>query len=194
MPRAKQNVFLLLLNVVLLLMFSCKNEIQEAMEAETGVLLPTQVIYDGNISYSSGGVITSRLRSPEIRRFQNKDSTVVYMQKGFTAVFYDSAGHFESELTAEKGTWYETRRVMYGEKNVVFRNRKGETLKTQRLTWLQDSARIITDDSITIIRPDGLIRGVGLTAAEDFSNYTIRQITGTLYVNEVPVNEEDTLP
>lgn len=63
---------------------------------------------------------------------------------------------------------------------VVFVNSRGERLDTEQITWYQDSARIYTDKAVRIQRGDNIIHGQGLVAAEDFSRYRVKRVTGTL--------------
>ena len=72
--------------------------------------------------------------------------------------------------------------------DVVFTNTRGERLETELLIWSQDSDRVWTDRPVKIVRERDILYGEGLDANEDFSRYTIRKLTGTLYVDQ-----EDTL-
>lgn len=50
--------------------------------------------------------------------------------------------------------------------------------------WNKDSARVWTDRPVKIIREHDILYGDGLDANENFSRYTIRKLTGTLYVDQ----------
>lgn len=181
MLSLKQLAFLLL---ILFGLAACQNEIKEAMQGEGRGLLPSQTTYNAAITYSSGGKITTRLFAPLMERYVTKDSTWLVMKKGFNTIFYDSTGTFQSKLKSDYGIWYERSRYILARGNVQFENVKQEILSTSELIWRQDSARIYTDKAIKIVRTDGVIYGMGLEAAEDFSQYSIKKITGELYVKE----------
>lgn len=170
--------------IIACLYTACTNEIGDAMLGEGTELLPVQTTYNAEISYSNNGVVTTRLFSPRIDHYQTKDTSYILMKQGFKAKFYDSLGHFTSELNAAQGIWFERAKIMVGEKKVNFKNLKGENLYTEKLTWYQDSAKIVTQSPVKIVRTDGVIYGKGLEAAEDFSSYSIHQITGELYVED----------
>jgi len=74
---------------------------------------------------------------------------------------------------------------MVVEQDVVFVNKRGERLETERLVWDQDSDRIWTDRPVRIRRGRDIIHGEGLDANEDFSRYRIRRITGQVFINAV---------
>ncbi|HEX4886831.1 MAG TPA: LPS export ABC transporter periplasmic protein LptC [Luteibaculaceae bacterium] len=185
-----------LLCALALFVGACNNSISEAMEGEKRQLLPTNTTYNAEVSYSNNGKLSSRLTAKVIDRYQTKDTSYVILRKGFKAEFFDSLGHSTGVLQAQYGQWLERKRIMKGKKDVVFTNYKGEQLFTQSLTWYQDSALIYTPDPVKIVRPDGTIYGIGLRAAEDFSSYTINQITGELFVTETDTSltANDTLP
>lgn len=166
------------------------------MAGEGTEILPVQTTFDAEIKYSNNGLVTTRLFSPRIDRYETKDTSYILMNKGFRAVFYDSLGNKTSELSAVKGVWYERQRIMVGKQKVSFKNVKGENLLTEQLTWYQDSARIVTDKPVQIKRNDGVFYGLGLDAAEDFSAYNIHHITGVLYVeeNDSSFTAKDSLP
>ena len=69
------------------------------------------------------------------------------------------------------------------EDQVVFTNAKGEKLETEQLTWDQDSDRVHTDRPGNVTRTNDIIYGQGLDASQDFSRYTIRHITGSLFLD-----------
>lgn len=181
---------------VILLVASCNNRISEAMEGEGTEILPVNTTYNAVITYTNNGIVTSKLYSPQIEQYLTKDTSYIIMRKGFKAQFFDSLGNYTSELRAAKGVYYDRQKIMVGEKKVNFKNLKGENLFTDKLTWYQDSARIVTQSPVKIYRPTGVIYGQGLEAAEDFSNYSIHKITGTVYVqdDDTTFTENDSLP
>jgi len=73
---------------------------------------------------------------------------------------------------------------MIARDSVVFVNDADETLKTEELIWVQDSAIVYTDKFVTIERSTGVIYGKGLVANENFTNYEIQQTAGEFYLDE----------
>jgi LPS export ABC transporter protein LptC len=68
--------------------------------------------------------------------------------------------------------------------NVYMENAKYERLLTPSLTWNVRSKRIYTDQPIQIKTVDNTISGVGFDSDENFSNYTIRKVTGIVSVDD----------
>jgi hypothetical protein len=73
---------------------------------------------------------------------------------------------------------------MQASEDVILKNTKGEQLNTEELIWYQDSAKIVTDKFVQITRADGVLFGKGLESDDRFQSYTIKQITGDLYLKE----------
>lgn len=63
-------------------------------------------------------------------------------------------------------------------------NSKNEIMETQELTWEMRTKRINTDKPIKIRTPDNIISGIGFDSDEDFSNYTIRKVSGVVAVDD----------
>ena len=57
-------------------------------------------------------------------------------------------------------------------------------MESQELTWNIKTKRVWTDKAIRIKTPDNIINGIGFDADEDFSNYTIRKVTGIVSVDD----------
>jgi hypothetical protein len=74
--------------------------------------------------------------------------------------------------------------------HVVINNQlKGELIKTDEFTWLPSEKRIFTTKPVSIKTRTDIIHGVGLDAAQDFSTYSLRQVTNSvLTVDELPAN------
>jgi len=68
--------------------------------------------------------------------------------------------------------------------NVSFKNDEGEHLETEKLIWYEKTAKIIAEDWVTITTPNEIITGYGLEADEDFSNYTISNISGIVNIED----------
>ncbi|HRN36010.1 MAG TPA: hypothetical protein PLL18_03765, partial [Flavobacteriales bacterium] len=74
-------------------------------------------------------------------------------------------------------------RLMSVMDRVMFTNARGEQLETEKLIWMQDSGKVYTDLPVKITRAHDIIYGQGLDAAEDFSSYVVRKVTGSLFLD-----------
>ncbi|MFB6306701.1 MAG: LPS export ABC transporter periplasmic protein LptC [Flavobacteriales bacterium] len=167
-------VFILLLIASLV---SCKNDLNKIEEVKSKDNKAIQTVYDSEIIYSDSAKVKAKLISSELNKYGGKNPYIKFVN-GFQLNFYDQNEEVYSKLSAEKGKILEKENKMLARKNVRFENEKGETLHTEELIWLQKTGKIYTDKFVKVEREDGILYGKGLTAKEDFSKYTIKEITG----------------
>jgi lipopolysaccharide export system protein LptC len=60
---------------------------------------------------------------------------------------------------------------------------KKETLRTEELFWNKQTRKIHTDKFVTIQTETEILKGTGLTANQDFSDYNITNPTGVFSIN-----------
>jgi LPS export ABC transporter protein LptC len=171
------------LALVAAVMSACKNDLDQIAAVELPGPLPDRVTTDAEYLYSDSGIVRNRLRAGTISEWGEPDRRTE-LSGGLELFFFDAHGAQTSQLTARRGIIEERARRMEVLENVVFVNQKGERLETERLVWVQDSARIRTDQAVRIQRGNDVIHGTGLDAAEDFSSYVIRRVTGTVQLAE----------
>lgn len=175
---------LLLLHAGWILLSSCKNDLDRVAAVEVTADAPDRTTTNAEYFYSDSGITRNRLRAGRIDEYTTGKEQRTEISDGLELVFFDARGRQGSVLTARRGRiWPDGRRMRVNEQ-VVFVNRKGERLETEELTWIQDSARVHTDKPVKIVRKGDILYGRGLDAAEDLSEYTIREITGSLFVEQ----------
>ena len=165
------------------MLFSCKNDLDKVAAIEMPGTVPDRVTEQAEYLYTDSGVVRNRLRAARITEW-GPPAKRTEVDGGLELVFNDAQGRRTSVLTAQRGLMDpgQQRMEVFGE--VVFVNAKGERLETEQLTWEQDSARVRTDKAVRIQRGGDVIHGQGLVAAEDFSRYVIKRVTGTLHLGD----------
>ncbi len=168
----------------LLALLSCKNDLDELASIEIDARSPDRITTQAEYYYSDSGHVRNRLRAGRVEEYlpQNDEHTDFF--QGVELTFFDATGQPGSRLTAERGRMDPKRHRMQVDEHVVFTNVRGERLETEQLIWDQDSDRVFTDKPVRITRAQDIIYGQGLDANQDFSRYTIRRITGTIFVAE----------
>lgn len=166
----------------LLALFSCKNDLDELASIEIDARSPDRITTQAEYYYSDSGHVRNRLRAGRVEEYLAQNDEHTEFSQGVELTFFDALGRPGSHLTAERGRMDPKRHRMQVEDHVVFTNARGERLETEQLTWNQDSDRVFTDRPVRITRSQDIIYGQGLDADQDFSRYTIRRITGTIFV------------
>jgi len=136
------------------------------------------------INYTLGGKIKAILKSPLMLRVQD---TIVYVEfpKTLLADFYSEQGVAESKMTSLYGKYKENESIIYLRDSVVVINfAKGDTLYCDELYWDRNrkGAEFYTDKPVRIRTKTQLINGMGMEAPQDFKDYFIKQVTGSLTV------------
>jgi LPS export ABC transporter protein LptC len=160
---------------------SCSNDLDKVAAIELEADSPDRVTSQAEYLYTDSGRVRNRLRAGRIAEWINEPKRTE-ISEGLEVVFFDAEGRPGSTLTARRGLILPGQKRMEAYENVVFVNDKGERLETEQITWDRDSARVRTDKPVRIRRGEDIIHGNGLDATEDFSRYTIRNITGILYL------------
>ena len=68
--------------------------------------------------------------------------------------------------------------------NVVIRNINGDILETDLLNWDENKQEIYTDDFVKITTKSEVIYGQGFVSNQNFSKYTIKNIKGTILLED----------
>lgn len=162
---------------------SCKNDLDSVAAVDLHADGPDRTSTEVEYFYSDSAIVRNRLRAARVEEYMTKPERTE-LTGGIELVFFTASGAEGSKLTAQRGTIRSAERLMRVAGDVVFVNTKGETLRTEELHWVQDSAIIRTDKPVTIERKQDVIHGQGMRAAEDFSRYEITRITGVVAVQK----------
>ncbi|MFM2306591.1 MAG: hypothetical protein RLZZ367_1260 [Bacteroidota bacterium] len=133
------------------------------------------------INYSDNGVVRIQASGRNVTRF-NTEKPYLEFTDGFKIVFYNDAHQIESTLTSRYATAVENSHSMTARDSVVVVNSKGEILNTDELIWDEDKKIIYSNSFVKITTADEILYGNGMIANENFSDYTIKHITGTIKV------------
>lgn len=146
--------------------------------------IPDITVINVDSKASEMGLMTYELTAPKMLAFQSNDAYTEF-PNGVKIVFYDSIMQPKSELTANYGVSWDSRRTMQARGNVVIRNfQKHEQLNTESLLYNLVTKKVSTEDLVKITQPDKTILGKGMESDELFQNWSIKNVTATIYVEE----------
>ncbi len=164
--------------------FSCTdNSLEEVLEFSQDEEIPARSTIDVHYTLTDSGKVKNTLAAGKLDQYQTADTAYSIISDGFELVFFDDLGQYDGMLTAKNGTINGKTTIMVARDSVVFKNKMDETLRTEELTWYKDSAQVITDKFVTIERADVTIYGKGLTSNQNFTEYSINNVTGSFYLN-----------
>jgi len=167
---------------------SCENDVKEVELLTNNKKVPISKGKNVEFIYSEESAVKVKITAPLMEEF-GEENKYVEMTKGVEVLFYDSLLKVASTLTSNYAIHRVSKNIMEAKDDVVVVNEKGEVLKTEHLIWLEDSAKIYTEEFVTITTEDEIIMGTGMEANQDFSKWKIRKIKGTINIKE----EQDSL-
>ncbi|MFO8234881.1 MAG: LPS export ABC transporter periplasmic protein LptC [Bacteroidales bacterium] len=177
----------LLFGGIIVLLVSCQsNDIEKIKILTEEEKFPDQSLNDADIRYSRNGLMEIRIQAPIIENYRNTEASQIIFPEGMHTEFYDSTLTVESQISANYAVYHEAGQIWEAKNNVVAINNEGDTLNTEYLIWDQDESIIYTDRYVKISTNDGVIHGKGFEANQNFTNWRIKETTGSIQID----NEE----
>ena len=166
------------------LLFSCENDIKAVVKLTKKDSIPDVSVRDIHVRQTEYGRLTMELTAPKMVSYQSRDAYTEF-PNGMKIVFYDSLMNPTSDLTANYGISWDSRRTMQARGNVIVRNfQRQQQLNTEILNWNQNTRKVNSTEFVKITDPEKIIFGKGMESDEIFDNWIIRNVTGTMYINE----------
>jgi len=162
----------------------CDSKIERVKLFSQEMNFPDQSMTHAEIIHSNHGQVKVRVTAPEINRYTSVEEPHTIFPQGLTVLFYDSTMAVESKISANYAIYHEPDELWEAKNDVVAINNQGDTLNTEYLVWRQDKEIIYTDRYVRITTKEGIIHGKGFEANQDFTDYEIKETTGTIEVED----------
>lgn len=170
-----------LLSVLLLLALTGCEE-QKPAKRPKPYAGPIEEINDVKMLYSEAAVLRVRMTTAKQYRYQNDNRTY---PKTVNILFFGPNGEEVTTLRSDSGRYDKAKDLYTVMGNVVVINKqKQEKLTTDALNWNPQTKKVYTDRPVTVQSKltGERLKGVGLDANQDFSQYSIRKVTGVFNV------------
>jgi LPS export ABC transporter protein LptC len=179
--RLLSNQLALLLFISCCFMISCQTNRNEVMSIGKNSITPQLSGKEVTMLYSDSTVLKIRLQAPQMQKFEKGvKEPMTIMPKGLFVTFFDPQQKVTTTLKADYGIRYERSQRMEVKYNVEVVNVNGEKLNTEHLTWDEQKQKIISNAFVKITTAKEIITGNGLESNQDFTQYEIKEITGTI--------------
>ena len=133
------------------------------------------------MSYYSHSNIEFQLVASKVKHFHVPHEETVFSD-GVKVLVYDKKLDTIAKILADSVIQKKNQDMVEIRKNVILRNIKNEQLHTENLFWDIKEGRVYTEDFVTINTQKEIIMGYGFVTNQKFSNYSIYNITGTIYL------------
>lgn len=138
---------------------------------------------DVEMRFSDSGTLKARLLAPILDRYPAAEPYTIF-EKGVDAYFYTPDGQVENTVKCNYAVRKDVQKLVEMRNDVRLENSKGEKLNTEKLFWDQEKQKIYTDAFVKITTAEDIIYGDGFEANQDFSEYRIFNIKGTVSVKD----------
>jgi len=160
---------------------ACETDIKQINKITSKKEAAVEIGKEVEVLYSAEGKVVYKILGSKLIRHNTADPYTEFPEGVELFVFNDSM-EVESKLIADYGVNYELQNKMIVKGHVRLMNNKGEQLRTEELTWSKKKQKVYSDKFVKITTPKEIIYGDGFEANEDFTNYEIKKIRGTIAV------------
>lgn len=166
-----------------LLSMFCLSACQERQESKKVQYKGPKSELDGiDMVYSDSARAVVRMVTDKQMTLFNEDRVYPKEVKLF---FYDKLGNTTTQIRGDSARFDRVKNYYKLMGHVVINNPiKKETLRTSEFIWLPDQKKIYTEKPVQIRTQTEVFYGIGMDAAQDFSSYSLRQVTNSVFVME----------
>jgi LPS export ABC transporter protein LptC len=172
----------------ILLMNSCKNDIEYINMLSSELTLPVQTGKNFEVQYTDSGRLQVIFKAPLVELYNKTAEKGEHYEfkEGIEILFYNNKGELESTITARYGEYWEEKSLGYARDSVVGKNViNGEELNTEELYWNRETGRIYSYVFTKITNNEGVFYGEeGFESDQDFNNYKLIGSRGTVNVED----------
>ena len=170
---------------VSVLLISCQNERAEIIALTVPKISPTQQGKGITMIYTDSAELKMVMKAGKMLTYEkNVKEPYTVLPAGVLVTFYNEEEKPETTLTANYGIHYPARHRMEVKYNVEVVNKDGEKLNTEHLIWDEEKKKIYSDAFVKITTAKEIIMGKGLESNQDFTQYQIKEVTGTIQLND----------
>ena len=178
----KASFSLLLFPISCLLLTSCEDDKKVIKKEEYKG--PISEVYGINMTYSDSAKLVVRMTTDVQLTMASEDKI---FPKEIRVFFFDKFGNNTTKLRGDSARFIRAKNLYRIMGRVQIDNQvKHEVLETPELFWSPDTKKIYTDKRVDIKTPDQVLHGMGMDSNQDFTDYTIRKVTGVVSVKSLP--------
>lgn len=187
-----KNIAYLLSCAIFFIMTSCEEDLTKGNNNKNKNF-PSQIINNANIIQRDSGFITLKAKAPIIEKYELIDSPYIVAKKGIDIQFFDKKKpKIPGKITAKYARIFEYKKFYEAKGNVRITTNEGQRFAMQSIYWDQKKNRIYTRDTVFVTMEDGstLIGANGMTAKDDFSEYTFFNSSGDINSKKLSENQK----
>lgn len=182
-----RNKFILSFLMVFVLQ-SCEENLTKT-ENKKKTDFASQIINNAKIIQRDSGIVKVRFNAPLIEKYELVDSPYIVANKGIYLEFYDSKNpNVPGKVWAKYAKFNEKADTYFAKGRVKIITNDGQTFVTETIHWDKRKKTMYTKDTVYVSDKDGniLVGSQGMTAKDDFSEYTFFNNSGDFNTKALP--------
>lgn len=169
----RQFFFLLVIG----LLASCQGKFKEVQRLQQTEYIPSGEAHDFELKYTDSGRITSILKSPLMRDFNQVTHPYTEFPDGVAVTMYERSGK-RTFITAKYGINYKGTTVIELRDSVRITNENGQNFASNQLFFDQKNEWFYTDEPFRYSDTRGTTTGKGVDFNKDFTIINSQKISG----------------
>jgi len=171
-----------------MLFSACENDINKVREISANqVNSDVDTVHNVDMIFSDSARVRFRVLAPLLLQYQGKKPYKL-MPKTVNIIFFNKDDLSQlGTLTADTGIQSDVENKIQFHKNVIAKNAKGETFKSDELIWDQNSKTMYSNKVVQIRMANGdIMNGTGFKSDQTMAHWTMTQSTGIFNVTDAP--------
>jgi LPS export ABC transporter protein LptC len=172
----------------IMLFSACENDINKIRELSANqVNADVDTIHGVDVIYSDSAKVRFRVLAPLLLQYQGK-TPYNLMPKTVNVIIFNKEDLSQmGTLTADTGIQSGDGNKLEFHKNVVAKNAKGETFKSDELIWDKNTKTMYSNKVVQIRMANGdIMNGTGFKSDQTLAHWTMTQSTGIFNVTDAP--------
>ncbi|MGE8552326.1 MAG: LPS export ABC transporter periplasmic protein LptC [Chryseobacterium jejuense] len=187
-----KNIAYLFSCAIFFILTSCEEDLTKK-NGNNSKNFPSQVINNANIVQRDSGFIILKAKAAIIEKYELIDSPYTVARKGIDIEFFDKKKpKIPGTIKAKYAKFYDYKKFYEAKGNVRITTNEGQKFAMQSVYWDQIKKRIYTKDTVYVTMEDGstLVGANGMTAKDDFSEYTFYNNSGDFNSKRLSENKK----
>lgn len=161
----------------ILILTGCKNDLDK-VRVDLGEKIPVAITKEFISLYSDSGKVVLQIEAPLRKDYNSMGEFYSELPEGIKVTFFDNTKKVIAILNADYALIKGSGMFIQGQVKMV--SSKNGTLTTESLYWNSGKKEITTTDAVEIRNGKKVIFGQGLWARQDFSDYKMTVVSGTV--------------
>jgi LPS export ABC transporter protein LptC len=180
-----KSIFSFLIALMFWMLLSCQTKVSTD--------IPPELLADNNFLtmeainfetvYTDSGVVKYHLQTPKLLIYNDPKKPYKDFPDGFLMQRYDQNKKIISQMSGNRGKYYDLEKKWEAFGNVVLVNSQGDTLKSEELKYHEAEDLIFSDQFVSIKKGDQYITGTGgFKSDTQMSKWSFMKTKGHLYI------------